>query len=479
MNKKRVAVAFVCSEIYPYAKTGGLADVCGTLPRYLKEHVDIVSVMPLYKSIDIKKYKITATGSHFEIVLNQRRYPFVVYATPGRDVYFLQNPELFDREYLYGTPSGEYGDNDIRFGLFCHAAIELFDHIDFKPDIFHLNDWQSALIPLLLKEKYKSPAKSLLTIHNLAYQGVFHKDAMWELGLDWSTFTMERIEFFDQVNFLKAGIAYSDAITTVSPTYAQEILQPEFGCMLDSFLLSNRHKLTGILNGIDEEIWNPKTDKKIAKRFSASTLPNKKENKKALLKRTGLNGIQKPLFAFIGRFVDQKGIGLLASSLEVLQSLNINVAILGEGDERYNRYFSHIKGLYTNIFVHVGYDEELSRNIYAAADFLMMPSFFEPCGLGQMIAMRYGAMPIVRKTGGLADTVKDFSLQENDARGKGVVFEGRGGQDFLVAIARALSLYADRKKFAKMVKENMQLDFSWNASAKRYLELYQHLGGIA
>ena len=467
-------VVFVSSEIYPFAKTGGLADIAGALPVKIAKHgIRTFAFMPLYKTVDTEKFGIKPINVKLDVYLNGRSYTFEVYKLiDGVSYFFLKNDELFGRDYLYGTPEGDYTDNDVRFGAFSYAVMEFIKNEGLNPDIIHVNDWQTSLIPVLTYYKYGwHDVKTVLTIHNLAYQGIFDKYSIERLNLGWDLFHMEALEFYDKVNFLKGGIVFSTAVTTVSPTYAKEILTPEHGYGLDGLLRKYENKLFGIINGIDYDIWNPETDKHIYKNYCSFTLQNKDINKELFLKETGLKDKSKPLFIFIGRFAKQKGIDLIIDSIDDLSKLPINLAILGSGDKGYNDFFESIKGKYENIFVKVGYDEPLSRKMYASADFLIMPSLFEPCGLNQMIAMRYGTLVVARKTGGLNDTVKDISEKD----GYGIVFEKPEKHEFLNAISRAVELYKNKTTFEDLRKKVMELDFSIESTAVKYIKLYENI----
>lgn len=462
-------IFFISSEIYPYAKTGGLADVSSSLPKELiRQKHDVVSVMPLYGSVDRKKHKIEKTAISFNVTCNHHLYPFDIFQSGT--TYFLANAVLFEREEMYG----DYADNAIRFGIFGYAVMELAKLLGKPFDVIHVNDWQSGLVPFLAKERYRLNAKIVLTIHNLAYQGVFPKKAVVDLGLGWSAFTMHRFEFYDRVNFLKGAIAYSDRIVAASPRYAREIQTPEFGCELESFLHDNSHKLSGVLNGIDAEEFNPAKDPALFANFSSPISREKQENKEKLLEALGLQHCERPLFVFIGRLTWQKGIDVIAEALHYLKDMHINIAILGSGEAFYNEMFKSFSGVYGNLSVTLGYDEALARRLYAASDFLLMPSVYEPCGLNQMIAMSYGSVPIVRKTGGLADSVEDFTDAPRfpKDKGVGVCFEGLDRFSFLHAVSKAISLYADKKIYRKVLQHNKSVDNSWSKRAGDYVSIY-------
>ncbi|MFA7569816.1 MAG: glycogen/starch synthase [Sulfurimonadaceae bacterium] len=470
-------ILFASSEIFPYAKSGGLADVAYALPQALRENETVYTVMPLYDIVNRKKHKIVDMGISFWYTLNHVAHQFdLFYKEDCKEDLFIYNPILCGRTGLYHDRYGEFGDNALRFGLFSYAIIEMINAMKLSIDVFHINDWQTSLVALLAKTHYHLPQKVILTLHNLAYQGIFDKSVMNELALNWEAcFKYNGIEYFDSVNFLKAGINYSDAITTVSASYAQEIQTPLFGCGLDETLKSNSHKLMGIVNGISTEVFNPKTDEYLYNNYDQESLKDKKINKTKLLKLFNLQESSKALFVFVGRFTHQKGVDLLLESLPILKDFDANFIILGEGEPYYNERFKQVQHQYSSIHIEVGYNEELSRKLYAAADFLLMPSTFEPCGLNQMIAMRYGAMPIVSKTGGLKDTVLDFTDINTleTSKGVGITFEEHNLFWFLHAIGKAFSLYGNNTKYKRLIQHNMSIDFSWKSSAQLYLQLYK------
>lgn len=468
------SLLFCASEVYPFAKTGGLADVAHSLPRVLQENYEVQVVMPLYASIDREKFKVKSLETAFSISMNQISYPIELYGCDyeGVEYIFIYSNLLCEREFLYGTPTHGYQDNPVRFAIFNHAIVELLKHD--KYDVAHLNDWQSALVPLLIDQAGSIKTKTLITIHNLAYQGVFPHEALYSVGVDTKYFNIDALEFYGKINFMKAGIAYADAVTTVSQSYAKEILTPEFGCGLDGFLRYHKDKLTGIVNGIDTEHFTPSSDKLLEYPFS--TLTQKSLNKKSYLKEVNLKGIKKPLFIFIGRFTAQKGVDLLIEVLPKLASKDCNVAILGDGEEHYQKRIQEIALKHSNIHFEFTYNESLSHRMYAAADFLLMPSLFEPCGLNQIITMNYGALPIVHKVGGLKDTVQNYKrFNKNSDKGYGIVFEKATPDTLLRAICKAMELYDTKKDYNTLVKHNMLCDFSWTKSAKLYTKLYKQL----
>ncbi len=472
-----MSVLFVASEIYPYAKTGGLADVAHSLPEALRKKTTVYTVMPLYQTIDRVKFGIVYTGVTYDYWLNGVRHQFDVFAREeNKYELFIYNPVLCDREGLYHDAYGDFGDNELRFGLFSYSVLELIFKMHLRIDVIHLNDWQASLIAPLAKSVYHLSQKIVLTIHNLAYQGIFPKSAMDVLQLDWHKFFKpEGLEYFDAVNFLKAGIYYSDFVTTVSPSYAQEIQTPLFGNDLEHTLIVNSYKLKGILNGISYDVFDPQTDSMLYKNFSAKTLKNRAYNKKHLLKDLQLEGEDKPLFAFIGRFTHQKGVDLILESLHYLKDLEVNIVILGSGEERYNSLFRELSYAFQNIHIRIGYDEELSRKIYGGSDFLIMPSLFESCGLNQLISMQYGAIPIVADTGGLRDTVSDVTYISDlkNHGGIGIKYYEHNIFWFNFAITKAIALYTNKKKLESIVTHNMKIDYSWKKPAQEYLDIYK------
>jgi starch synthase len=426
--------------------------------------------MPLYGSIDREKHNIQSTGLFYSFGVSGTVYEFEVFQS-GDTLFLSENSGLFTRDEMYG----DYWDNNIRFGIFCYAVLEYIKATEQYFDILHINDWQSALIALLEKEKYQLGSKVVFTIHNLAYQGIFPKDSIRKLDLSWEYFTASKLEYHDNINLLKSAIVYSDVFTTVSPTYAKEIQTKEYGCDLETLIQDNEYKLQGILNGVDYDEFNPALDTNINKHFDADNLDNKRVIKEELLKELHLEGVDKPLFVFIGRFTAQKGIDQILKSLNSLASYPINIIILGSGEKNYNDWCHALVGVHKNISITIGYNEALARNIYASADFLYMPSQNAPCGLNQMIAMKYGAMPIVRPVGGLKDSVDDFDGELSDNKGRGLILENDDVQTFINATNRALYLYNDKERFDALIQHNMRVDFSWDEKSKEYLSLFNDL----
>ncbi len=467
----RNSILFASSEVYPFAKSGGLADVAHSLPRALNEKCHITVIMPLYRFIERQKFMIEPLGESFIVKMGGVDYPVELYGCrfEGITYRFVYSPVLSDKEFLYGPPESGYEDNAIRFGVFNQAIIRELKKESY--DLVHLNDWQTALVPLLIKEEKTITTKTLFTIHNLAYQGTFPGATIKKLGIDEKYFSMDGIEFYTQINFMKAGIAFADMITTVSPTYAKEILTSDFGCGLEGFLELHRNKLVGIVNGIDSEHFTPSKDKALVMPFT--DMKGKTVNKNAYLKEKGLKGSQKPLFVFIGRFTWQKGMDIFIEALPKIAALECNIAILGDGEKKYYDALKTVADSRSNVHLEFGYNEDLSHRMYAAADFLLMPSLFEPCGLNQMIAMHYGQVPVVNKVGGLADTVYDYQdFDPKSSQGFGIVFDSPDPKSFSEAVTKAVSLYSNESEYNKIIKHNMQCDFSWQESAKAYLDIY-------
>ncbi len=475
--KKNFKVLFVSSEVYPFAKSGGLADVSFGLPKAMSKLFDISIIMPLYSFIDKKQFAIEHVESSFKIVLGAKSYSVKIWSAmyEGMKCYFVESPLLSNKKNLYGTPQSGYKDNDIRFGLFCKAVVAFAKECK-DYDLLHLNDWQSALCATFIQEDEAIETKTLFTIHNLAYQGIFEKESLEKLGLDANYFHMDALEFYGKINFMKAGIAHANMLTTVSPNYANEILTDAFGCGLDGFLNKHKNRLTGILNGVDSSHFSPKTDKALVQKYSVKTYDKKVKNKKAYLKERGIKDDTLPLFIFIGRFTSQKGVDLLIEALKELGDLNLHIAIIGDGEAIYHKQIKALAAKNKNIDIEFGYDELLSHKMYAAADFLLMPSLFEPCGLNQLISMSYGVIPIVSRVGGLRDSVYDIEKYDKElACGYGFSFDKNKPNTLLESIKKALALYEDKERFKEINLHNMGCNFSWSASAKEYATLYKSL----
>ena len=456
----KLKVLFVASEAVPHAKTGGLADVVGALPRYLNESgVDTTTLLPKYKGIEVtanEKITVRMTGTHQVGVGRQGDFLFIDY------------PQFFDRQGLYGDASGDYGDNCERFGLFCLTALQIIQQGEY--DIVHCHDWQSGLLPLYMKNKGLA-AKSIFTIHNLGYQGRFSRDQLGVLGIPEGYFTPEAIEFHGDISFLKAGIVYADMVTTVSENYAQEIQTPELGFGLEGVLRSRAGDLQGIVNGIDYVQWNPESDDLIYAPYS--DFAGKQANKSCLCRDVCLDA-QRPLIGMVSRIAGQKGFDILMCAMDEIVKLGFNMVILGLGEEAYHEKLRKLANIYHGrLSVNINFDNRLAHRIYAGSDFFLMPSRYEPCGLGQLISLRYGTVPIVRKTGGLADTVSEFDADRKT--GNGFLFAEYSGQAIVHAAERAARTFRDTKIFRDLSEACMQYNFSWAESAKKYHKLYSSL----
>lgn len=463
-----ISILLVSAEAVPYAKVGGLADVAGTLPRILKKlGMNVSLVLPRYKKINPEALKLRKAGSSFSVSLGGKTQGINVYEGE-KGVYFLDNPAHFDRDNVYGEP-----DDFQRFVLFSKAVVKLPEAIGKTFNIFHCNDWQTAVVPLYLKQQ-GTDAKSVFTIHNLGYQGVFPKKAFSLLDLPDSFLSEEGLEFYGKVNLMKAGILFSDAVNTVSPAYAEEIQTKAYGEKMDGLLRSRKAKLSGILNGIDYEEWNPATDSCLASNFSKAVPESKVKNKEELLKECLLPAGKEPLCGMVSRLASQKGFAILAKALEQIMSLDIKMVILGTGEpELESRFLEFEKKYAKKLKLFKKFDNTLAHKIYAASDFFLMPSRYEPCGLGQMIALRYGTIPLVRKTGGLSDTIKEFD--EGAGTGNGFLFEGYKPSSLVKMVKKALTVYEKKPVWGRLVKNAMSCDFSWEVSAQKYVELYHSL----
>jgi len=473
MEKQNICLA--AAEAVPFVKIGGMADVVGSLYKYLRGKQNISLFLPLYKQI--RKTCSMDTVAELEVNFSENRREKGILAAsrdfPG--VYFIENQGYFRRAGIYGEDGKGYPDNAERFSFFSKGILEAVKLLKIDAEIFHCHDWHTALLPLYLNINYRNvfpEAKSLFTIHNLGYQGVFKTDKFPALGLPWNYFHMEELEFYGNVNLMKAGIIHSDMINTVSPMYAREILTPEFGNNLDGLLRKNSARLKGIINGIDYQIWNPSFDRFIHKKYRS--FKTKFENKLFLQEKLGLQtGREIPVFGMVARLAEQKGVDELAMIMSDVLSRNLEVVILGDGDPEYRDILAGwAKKFPRKISVAFGFNDELAHQIYAGSDFFLMPSKFEPCGLGQLISFKYGTIPIVRNVGGLADTVSNYVFETGE--GNGFSFEG-GSKQFLRSIEAALKLFSDVKRMEKCVNSIIKLDYSWKSSVNEYLAIYRQM----
>lgn len=487
-------IAIASSEAAPFSKTGGLADVTGTLFReYVKMGLEAYLFVPLYRQTDERfKEDLRDTGLVFDISLGRAARRCTVFTLqdnteilgnraggkkPGGTspcrVFFIGNDEFFGRSELYGTASGDYPDNDQRFIFFQKSVLEICNKLDLTVDIMHCNDWQTGLIPLYLKMlRGKSPALkktvSVLTIHNLGYQGLFPPQTLETAGVGMDIFTPEGLEFYGKVNFLKAGIIWADLITTVSKTYAKEILTPDSGFGLDGILRKRSDSIIGIRNGINYSEWNPHTDKFIPHTYGKSRLEGKTACKNELIKRCSLSGnASLPLMCYIGRLSTQKGIDILSEAIAALMSEGINIIVVGRGEGPYYNMLDSMRSRFAgNFHFHIGFDEPFAHFVYAGSDIFLMPSKYEPCGLGQMIAMHYGTIPVARNTGGISDTVEEGKT--------GFLFNEYSTGAFTNSINTALGKYSSKKAWGDIVRNAMGADFSWKESVKIYLTAYKN-----
>lgn len=474
-------ILFVTSEAHPLMKTGGLADVSGSLPKALAElSQDVRLIMPNYQDLKTQgdvRFLCSLRVDNRDVNLLETQMP-----DSPVIVWLVDYPEYFKRPgNPYLDEQGEsWPDNADRFALFCRIVVEVAvnrAHLNWQPDIVHCNDWQSGLVPALLSlEPHRPP--SVFTIHNMAYQGLFPEDSTQGLNLPGQLWNPAGLEFFNMLSFIKGGLVYADSITTVSPTYALEIQTATYGYGLEGLLRHKKDYLSGIINGIDVEVWNPETDPFIAKHYNAKSLSDKKFNKSELQRRFGLpvdNTI--PLFGLIGRLVEQKGIDLIIDCLPEMLSMSVQFVLLGAGDKDFEQRLLNLSHVYPDkMAVSQGYDEPLAHLIEAGSDAFLMPSRFEPCGLNQMYSQRYGTLPIVRKTGGLADTVID-ALPDTIANrtATGLIFNEASASSLLEAIKRTVMLYSNRKTWSSIQANAMGKDFSWRHSAEQYLILYRSL----
>ncbi len=491
MASKKFKILFVTSEVVPFVKTGGLADVSAALPQMLAElgH-EVRIVVPKYGAVDDRKFKIheVVRLKDIQIKIGDKEVIFSLKSCflPGQKVrvqiYFLDNQEYFgSRNSLYVDPmTGEsYKDNDERFILLNRAVFELILKLGWIPDIIHCNDWQCGLIPAYLKTVYQNEEnfdkfKTLFTIHNLAYQGDFSKTSFKKTGLPDNLNSPKGILQKSKLNFMKSGLLYADVINTVSETYANEIrTDNKLGEGLKDVLSKRKNDLYGIINGIDTKVWNPEKDKHLPKKYSIKNVEQKSVNKQALTEKFGFEYKEDvPVLGLVSRLYDAKGLDLIQKIFPQLMKLDIQMILLGTGDKKYHSFFDKMSHQYREKFAcYLGFNDDLAHLIEGGSDIFLMPSKYEPCGLNQMYSLKYGTVPIVRETGGLADTVKKFD--EKSGSGNGFVFKNYTTKDLMAEIKRALKVYKNKQQWMNIVRNGMKSDFSWNSSAKKYLELYK------
>lgn len=485
--EERLRVLFVTAEVTPFARTGGLGDMTAALSQSLTAlgH-DVRLVMPLYQTVRESTVPLTevVTDLAVPLVTGTRTARVWQGSLPGEGkaadvpVYCIEQDDFFARPGLYGDSNGDYFDNAQRFIFFCRAALALAERLAWFPQVVHCHDWHAALVPACLRflpglDSRLSTAASVFTIHNLAYQGWFPAWTFGITGLPLSLFQVAGVEFLGGMSFMKAGLYYADQLSTVSPTYAEEICTPEFGFGLDGVLRERRNVLTGILNGADYRAWNPATDPALAACYSAAAPEGKRTCKRALLHTYELpEDLDLPLLSVVSRLVDQKGVDLIASASERLSAAGARLVILGSGEERYERRFVELGRRYPEqIGVRLGFDDALAHQIQAGSDCLLIPSRYEPCGLTQLYGLRYGTIPVVRATGGLRDTVTPFDPASG--QGTGFLFQEPTVDALMGAVQAALAAFADQGAWGQVVHNAMMQDFSWTQSATRYLDLYR------
>ncbi len=477
-------ILLASSEVHPFSKTGGLADMVGALAKHLARAGHRVGlVTPLYAGVRERFPEIKRLALDLDLPLGLNRVQGEVWMlepAKGLTIYFIDQPDFYQRPSLYQQNGADYPDNAERFLFLSKAVVFLARHLTWKPEIVHVHDWQVGIVPLLIHHErvaagwLKAP-RLCMTIHNLAYQGLFPLAQFALTNLPWEYFNPEAVEFYGQVNCLKAGIAYSDLITTVSPRYAREITTPEYGCGLDGFLRKHQARLVGILNGVDYDEWNTSHNSHIQHPYSSKDLSGKIEDKLALQSELGLPVDEKiPLFGSINRLVEQKGVDIQLGALEEMLGADIQFVLLGSGNTAFEQAYVDLARRYpAKVAVQIGYNHSLSHRIEAGCDFFLLPSRFEPCGLNQMYSLRYGTIPIVRATGGLDDTVIDLS--EDADRADGIKFSEYASSALAKSIRKALAIYSEPELFLHYRLNGMDMDFSWERTAGHYLDLY--LGG--
>lgn len=480
--KNPLKILFATPEAVPFAKTGGLADVSGALPKFLKRFgCEIILMIPYYRMVKNSGHPIEYMAKEIEVPFKDEVLYSEIYHSKlndGISVYFIGKDEFYDREYLYSTPKGDYFDNAERFIFFSKAVLILAKYLKFQPDIIHHHEWQTGLVSAYLKSIYKddpffSKTASVFTIHNIAYQGLFKKEKFLITGLPMEMYNPDGIEFWERINFMKAGIVYADIINTVSKKYSEEIQTPEYGYGLDGILRKRKEDLYGIINGVDYKEWNPANDPYIKKNYDLNNLSGKKECKRDLLRELNLpQSLENlPLLGMISRLTDQKGFDLLHEIMDELLSLDIGLVLLGSGEQKYHDLFTQVAEKFPEKFrIRIAYDNRLAHMIEAGADIFLMPSKYEPCGLNQIYSLKYGTIPVVRATGGLDDTITHYNPITK--KGNGFKFKNYNSKEFLNQIKEAINYFYQPEHWNELIKNAMTSDFSWETSAKAYLELY-------
>ena len=471
-------VLIIAAEGVPFVKTGGLADVIGSLPKQLKKQgLDVRVVLPKYSDIPVQYTKKMQWIKSITVPVGWRNQfcGIEILELDGITYYFLDNKYYFHRKGIYG-----FDDDGERFAYFSRAALEFLQHIDFKPQIIHCHDWHTGVVPALLAAHYEDnpfyhEIETVFTIHNLKFQGVFPRETLSDLlDLDEGYFTLEGVEFYNNVSFMKGGINYSDIFTTVSPTYAQEIKHAFFGENLDGLIRHKDHKLKGVLNGLDYDKYNPETDPLIYKNYNLQNIQEKYHNKKSLQKELNLpERNEVPIIGFVSRLTEQKGLPLIEKVIREIMQMDVQIVVLGTGDKNYEDLLSRVENQYLHKFSFInGFDEKLAQKIYAGSDMFLMPSLFEPCGLSQLIAMRYGSIPVVRETGGLKDTIIPYNKYKGT--GNGFSFSNYNAHEMLFTLERAVNIFYNEKHiWYHLIKNAMESDHSWKKSAKTYKDIYE------
>jgi starch synthase len=486
-DRDRLHIVMVASEAHPFAKTGGLAEVTGALPAALARLGHRVTViLPRYRGVNASSFAkaespgptraaVTLGGTTQDVTFD------AVALAEHVNVVLVGAPELFERDGLYGDASGDYPDNAHRFAVFSRAALEYLHLAGERPSIIHTHDWQAGMVPVYQKMQFsENPivggVPAVFTIHNLAFQGLFPSSLLPALGLGWEVLDVQALEYWGRISFLKGGVNFSEKITTVSPRYAQEILTPELGFGMDGVLRRRADDLVGILNGIDTQRWNPGHDEFVAARFDSASLAGKIDAKRELLNAVGLPAndaaLARPLIGLVSRLTDQKGFDLIDAAARELMAFDVTWVMLGSGERRYEDSWTELASQHPErVSATIGFDERLAHRIEAGADIFLMPSRFEPCGLNQMYSLRYGTVPVVRSVGGLDDTVADFDGRS----GTGFKFREYTPEALVGTLRRALEVYKDQKTWRRIQQAGMQLDYSWDASAREYVKVYRGL----
>lgn len=479
-------VLFLSPEAGPFAKTGGLADAAGALPSALKRlGVDVRVVLPLYRAVKEGGFEMRTLLSGLEVPLGSDLLCADVEETRTEDgipVYLIRREDMYDRPNLYGDSAGDYYDNLERFSFLCHASLRMAEALSLRPDVIHCHDWQTGLVPALLRGTYRHSeilghAPCVFTIHNVGYQGLFPARKFPVTGLQWREFFHpEGVEFWGNISLLKAGIMFCDAVTTVSPTYAREIQTSEFGMGMEGILLRRQASLHGILNGVDYGRWDPAKDPHLPACYFPGKMRGKAVCKESLIREMGLELtlVDSPLLGMVSRLTTQKGLDLLVEVLDELLRLEVGVVILGSGERRYeDRLRDAARSHPGRLGLRIGFDEPLAHRVVAGADIMLVPSRYEPCGLIQMYALKYGTVPVVRATGGLEDTIRAYDIRSGE--GNGLKFGPNEPEALLAAVRRALALFRYPQHWRRLVLNGMKADFSWDRSARSYLDLYGSL----